>query len=97
MLRRVGSKRELAMAGGVAVSHGELKPTPRYAAIVEAASDLARSMGHHYVGAEHLFLAIIHDRHALPTQVLTTAVDPAKVEARLRELMASESYNTEAN
>lgn len=71
-----------------------LVPTPRYSAIVSAASDLARSMGHQYVGAEHLFLAMISDREAVPTQVLATAVDPGSVEARLRDLMASASYAT---
>jgi hypothetical protein len=28
-------------------------------------------MDHHYVGAEHVFFAIIRDRNAVPTQVLT--------------------------
>jgi hypothetical protein len=51
-------------------------------------------MGHDYAGVEHLFLAIIHDRDAVPTQVLADMVDLGEVEARLRELMNSPLYAT---
>ncbi len=49
-------------------------------------------MGHDYVGVEHLFLAIIHDRDAVPTQTLAHLVDLDEVEARLRDLMSSSLY-----
>jgi ATP-dependent Clp protease ATP-binding subunit ClpA len=69
-------------------------PTPRYTALLAAAADLARSMSHQYVGAEHLFLAIIRDPQAVPTQVLAAAVHPAEVEASLRTMMGSANYTT---
>lgn len=69
-------------------------PTPRYAAIVAAASNIAREWGHQYVGAEHLFMAIIRDRGALPTQVLAQLVDLDQVEAELRAVMDSDGYKT---
>jgi ATP-dependent Clp protease ATP-binding subunit ClpA len=69
-------------------------PTPRYTALLAAAADLAHSMSHQYVGAEHLFLAIIRDPQAVPTQVLAAAIHPAEVEASLRTMMGSASYTT---
>ena len=37
-------------------------PTPRYRRVLENSAEVARGMGHSYVGVEHLFLAIIRDR-----------------------------------
>jgi Clp amino terminal domain, pathogenicity island component len=51
-------------------------------------------MRHSYVGVEHLFLAIIRDPNAVPTQSLARQIDPAAVEARLLELMNSPGYNS---
>jgi ATP-dependent Clp protease ATP-binding subunit ClpC len=70
-------------------------PTPRYFKILDDSTELARRMGHSYVGVEHLFLAIIRDRAAVPTQVLAGLIDVERVEASLREEMASYGYNGE--
>jgi ATP-dependent Clp protease ATP-binding subunit ClpA len=67
-------------------------PTPRYYSVLGGASEIARAMGHPYAGVEHLFLAIIHDPDAVPTQVLAGMMDLGEVEARLRELMDSPGY-----
>jgi ClpA/ClpB-like protein len=67
-------------------------PTPRYRRLLESAARLAREMEHSYIGAEHLFLAMVKDRHAVPTQVLAGITNLDQVEARLREVMASDSY-----
>jgi ATP-dependent Clp protease ATP-binding subunit ClpA len=69
-------------------------PTPRYRQIVAAASSIASEQGHQYVGVEHLFLAILGDRAAVPTQVLSRLVDPNRAEAELRAVMESDSYKT---
>jgi ATP-dependent Clp protease ATP-binding subunit ClpA len=71
---------------------GPLRPTPRCERIIAAAQDLARAMGHGHVGAEHLFLAIIRDRAALPTQALSRPADPAELH---RDFLAylQESYS----
>jgi hypothetical protein len=55
----------------------ELRPTPRYDRILDAANGLARDMGHTHVGVEHLFLAIIRDRFSLPAQSLSRTADLA--------------------
>ena len=67
-------------------------PTPRYLSIVGSSFDVARAMGHSYVGVEHLFLAMIRDRHAIPTQVLAGMMDLNAVESALLGLMNSEGY-----
>ncbi len=55
-------------------------PTPRYLSIVGASFEVSRAMGHSYVGVEHLFLAMIRDRHAMPTQLLAGMMDLNAVE-----------------
>lgn len=70
----------------------ELVPTPRYRRVLESATGIAREMGHSYLGVEHLFLAVIGDRAAVPTQVLARATDLDQLEASLLEVMAAESY-----
>jgi ATP-dependent Clp protease ATP-binding subunit ClpC len=69
-------------------------PTPRYSALVAEASWIAADMGHQHVGAEHLFLAIIDDPAAVPTQVLGRLADVNQVDTELRVLMAAEQYRT---
>ena len=68
--------------------------TPRYSQILGASVEIARTMQHSYVGVEHLFLAIIQDRDAVPTQSLAQQIDLAEVEAHLLEIMDSPGYNT---
>jgi ATP-dependent Clp protease ATP-binding subunit ClpA len=75
----------------------EPTPTPRYRALVAAASKIATEFGHEHVGAEHLFLAIIGDRHAVPTQVLARLTDLDQAEAEVRALMESDRYSTPSN
>lgn len=65
-----------------------LRPTPRYQRIIEAAAEVAGEHGHEYLGTEHLFLAILADPDAVPTQALAEIVDPAVVAARIRAVMA---------
>jgi ATP-dependent Clp protease ATP-binding subunit ClpC len=56
-------------------------PTPRYHRVLAASAELARESGHAYIGVEHLFLAIVRDRAAVPTQVLARITDLDTVEA----------------
>lgn len=64
-----------------------LRPTPRYQRVVAAAAEVALEHGHEYIGTEHLFLAILADPHAIPTQVMAKLIDPTVVAARVREVM----------
>lgn len=69
-------------------------PTPRYNRILDESVGIARTMRHTYVGVEHLFLAIIRDRDAVPSQSLAQQIDLAEVESRLLELLNSPGYRT---
>jgi ATP-dependent Clp protease ATP-binding subunit ClpA len=71
-------------------------PTPRYHRVLAASAELARESGHAYIGVEHLFLAIVRDRAAVPTQVLARITDLDTVEASVREEMASPGYRGES-
>lgn len=71
-------------------------PTPRYQRVTDGSTAVAQEMGHSYVGVEHLFLAIIRDRDAVPTQALAELVDLERVEAGLLEVMASSGYAGQA-
>jgi ATP-dependent Clp protease ATP-binding subunit ClpA len=64
-----------------------LRPTPRYHRVVEAAAEIARDLGHEYIGTEHLFLAILADPHAVPTQAVAELIEPTAVVARVRDVM----------
>ena len=50
--------------------------------------ELARELGHSHIGVEHLFLAIVRDRAAVPAQVLARMTDLDRVEASVREELA---------
>lgn len=69
------------------------RPTPRYQAILAAASRRAMNLGHDYVGTEHLLLTLLDDTHAVATQVLERFVPATEITSALQTLMASESYN----
>ena len=64
----------------------ESNPVPGESEKLRAA-EVARALGHDYVGVEHLFLAVIRDREALPARVLARLVDCDQVEATLADLM----------
>lgn len=51
----------------------DYKLTPRAERILRVASDEARRLGHEYVGAEHLFWAIMADPDSVPTQIAEKA------------------------
>ena len=73
-------------------SPDELNSTPRYDRIVAASRQVAWDLGHTYVGVEHLFLAIVQDPDAAPTQVLSRFVPPGQVGAAVRDLITSDGW-----
>jgi ATP-dependent Clp protease ATP-binding subunit ClpA len=71
-------------------------PTPRYQKILKSAAEIATVLGHQHVGVEHVFLAVIRDSDAVPTQVLAKVTDIGALDEKLRVLMTSPSYNKTA-
>ncbi|MGV9681018.1 Clp protease N-terminal domain-containing protein [Nocardia sp. NPDC003482] len=70
------------------------EPTPRYQQVIAAAAVAANDMGHNYVGVEHLFLAIVRDPWAVPTQALRRiGVEGPAIEEVLLSIMRSDGYN----
>lgn len=69
--------------------------TPRCRNVLAAAERLATERGHSYIGVEHIFLAMLTERNAVPTQVLATFCDLNSVEDRLNDVMASPGYRGE--
>jgi len=69
-------------------------PTPRFHQILGAAAEIAQSMGHSYLGVEHLFLAILRDPEAVPTQALAEVADAGEAERHLLAIMSSAGYRT---
>lgn len=55
--------------------------TPRYRAALGQVAEIARAVGSPNADAEHLFLAILRDRRAVPTQVLAELVDLVQLKA----------------
>jgi ATP-dependent Clp protease ATP-binding subunit ClpA len=69
--------------------------TPRCRNVIAGAERLATALGHSYIGVEHLFLAMLEERDAVPTQVLARFCDLTSVEAGLGEVMRSPAYRGE--
>jgi ATP-dependent Clp protease ATP-binding subunit ClpA len=64
---------------------------------LQSAQRLAGEFGHHHVGCEHVFLAILLDRNAIPTQILDETGATDTLLTRIRDILGSESYNRPAN
>ncbi|WP_067836071.1 Clp protease N-terminal domain-containing protein [Nocardia lijiangensis] len=76
----------------------EIIRTPRYEQILAAAEQLARDRGDSYIGVEHLQLAILADRDAVPTQeMIGMGLDPEEIAKSLEATMRTPGYQTESN
>jgi ATP-dependent Clp protease ATP-binding subunit ClpC len=81
------------MEAGLHMTGEPLAATPRFQRVLGTASEIARSMGHTYLGVEHLFLAILRDPDAVPTQALAEVADTGEAERHLLAIMSSASYS----
>ena len=73
-------------------SKGMLSPTPHYYEINGRAAEIARSLGSRVGGAEHLFLAMLHDG-GWPVSAISGLVDLARAEAAVRAIVDSPGYS----
>jgi hypothetical protein len=69
-----------------------LSPTPHYYMVEGRAAEIARALGSPVGGAEHLFLAMIHDG-GWPVAVISGLVDLARAEAAVRGILDSPGYS----
>jgi hypothetical protein len=69
-----------------------MSPTPHYYMVDGRAAEIARAWGSPVNGAEHLFLAMIHDG-GWPVSVISGLVDLARAEAAVRDILDSPGYS----
>jgi ATP-dependent Clp protease ATP-binding subunit ClpA len=70
-LRKVRMEVEkIVQAGPDTATGGKLPPTPRAKKVVEFAVEEANTLGHNYVGTEHLLLGLLREQEGVASQVL---------------------------
>jgi Clp amino terminal domain, pathogenicity island component len=74
---------------------GAITPTPHCYEIRGRAAEIARSLGSPVAGAEHLFLAMLHDG-GFPVSVMCGLVDLDAVETALLAIVAGPDYSAPA-
>jgi len=69
---------------------GDIPFTPRAKKVLELSAEEARSLGHNYIGTEHLLLGLIREGEGIASQVLLNlGLDLNTVRAEVMELLGS--------
>ena len=69
---------------------GDIPFTPRAKKVLELAAEEARSLGHNYIGTEHILLGLIREGEGVASQVLLNlGLDLNKVRSEVMELLGS--------
>jgi hypothetical protein len=71
---------------------GTLSPTPHFYEIKGRAAEIARALGSPVGGAEHLFLAMLHDG-GWPVSVIAHLVDPGQAEEAVLAILSAPDYS----
>jgi hypothetical protein len=71
--------------------------TARMRTALLASQRLAADSGHEHIGTEHIFLAILLDENALPSQIMQSIGGRDEVVRQVRTLLASDSYSRPAS
>ncbi len=90
----------VAGRGGAAAYHrpmgpapdGTLSPTPHFYEIKGRAAEIARALGSPVGGAEHLFLAMLHDG-GWPVSAVAHLVDPGRAEETVLAILGDPGYS----
>jgi len=81
----------LQPAGEQPVGDGQLGMTQQGKASIELAVQEARSLGHHYIGTEHLLLGLLREEAGLASQVLLkSGVTLEKTREIVKQLLATD-------
>ena len=82
---------KLVQPGPATVVSGDLPFTPKAKKVIELAMDEARSLGHNYIGTEHLLLGLIKEGEGVASQVLmNSGLELDKVREEVMNLLGSE-------
>jgi len=77
-------------AGEQPVGDGQLEMTQQGKASIELAVQEARSLGHHYLGTEHLLLGLLREEAGLASQVLLkSGVTLEKARELVKQVLAA--------
>ena len=82
---------KLVQPGPSTVVSGDLPFTPKAKKVIELAMDEARTLGHNYIGTEHLLLGLIREGEGVASQVLMNlGLELEKVREEVMSLLGSE-------
>jgi ATP-dependent Clp protease ATP-binding subunit ClpC len=85
---------KLVQPGPSTVTSGDIPFTPKAKKVIELAMDEAKSLGHNYIGTEHLLLGLIRESEGVAAQVLLNlGLDLEKVRKEIMELLGTTSVN----
>lgn len=83
---------KLISPGSVAAVLGDIPFTPRAKKALELAAEEARSLGHNYIGTEHIFLGLLREEEGIASQVLfSLGVDLKRVKDEIFSLLGGVS------
>jgi len=83
---------KLIAAGSVGSVLGDIPFTPRAKKALELAAEEARSLGHNYIGTEHILLGLLREEEGIASQVLfSLGVDLKRVKDEIGALLGSAS------
>ncbi|MCG3176262.1 MAG: Negative regulator of genetic competence ClpC/MecB [Candidatus Omnitrophica bacterium] len=81
---------KLVQIGPTTVVSGDLPFTPKAKKVMELAMEEARSLGHNYIGTEHLLLGLIREGEGVASQVfMNMGLDLEKVREEVIKLLGS--------
>jgi ATP-dependent Clp protease ATP-binding subunit ClpC len=81
---------KLVQLGPTTVVSGDLPFTPKAKKVMELAMEEARTLGHNYIGTEHLLLGLIREGEGVASQVfMNMGLDLEKVREELIKLLGS--------
>jgi len=81
---------KLVQPGPATVVSGDIPFTPKAKKVIELSMEEARSLGHNYIGTEHLLLGLIREGEGVASQVLLNmGLDLDKVRMEVMNLLGS--------
>ena len=79
---------KLITSGSVASVLGDIPFTPRAKKALELSAEEARSLGHNYIGTEHILLGLLREEEGVASQVLLSlGIDLRKVKDEISSLL----------
>lgn len=85
---------KLVTSGSVASVLGDIPFTPRAKKALELSAEEARSLGHNYIGTEHILLGLLREEEGIASQVLfSLGVDLKRVKNEIYNLLGGGGHS----